>query len=130
MTLDEDKYGPALTTEEQRDIHEEVSKECLKFLLDNFIDVIDGDIRKTPIVSAALIQTAIEFCMYLAPSNTVGFALLHQILASVSVNQLKTDVVQKIEEHKELLTEEQKEKLEKLFGLDASELKTSKDILH
>jgi len=127
---DDKKFGPDLTFEEQHALHDKVSKDCLKFLLDNFVDLIDDDVRKTPIVSSALIQIIIEFCLYLAPDKIIGFALLHQVLAQVSIRQIKEDMAGRISEYKELLTEEQKEKLEKIFGVSVDELKTPEDVLH
>ena len=127
---DRKKFGPDLTLEEQHALHDKVSKDCLQFLLDNFVDLIDDDVRKTPIVSSALIQIIIEFCLYLAPDKIIGFALLHQVLAQVSIRQIKEDMAGRISEYKELLTEEQKEKLEKIFGVSVDELKTPEDVLH
>ena len=127
---DDKKFAPDLTFEEQHALHDKVSKDCLKFLLDNFVDLIDDDVRKTPIVSSALIQIIIEFCLYLAPDKIIGFALLHQVLAQVSIRQIKEDMAGRISEYKELLTEEQKEKLEKIFGVSVDELKTPEDVLH
>ena len=124
------KFGPDLTLEEQHALHDKVSKDCLQFLLDNFVDLVDDDIRKTPIVSSALIQIIIEFCLYLAPDKIIGFALLHQVLAQVSIRQIKEDMAGRISEYKELLTEEQKEKLEKIFGVSVDDLKTPDDVLH
>ena len=127
---DRKKFGPGLTLEEQRDLHDKVSKDCLQFLLDNFVDLVDDDIRKTPIVSSALIQIIIEFCLYLAPDKLIGYALLHQVLAQVSISQIKQDMADRVSEYKELLTEEQKEKLEKIFGVSVDDLKTPDDVLH
>ena len=124
------KFGPDLTLEEQRAVHNKVSKDCLQFLLDNFVDLIDGDARKTPIVSSALIQIVLEFCLNIAPDKIIGFALLHQVLAQVSINQIKVDMIDRISEYKELLTEEQKEKLENIFGVSVDDLKTPDDVLH
>ena len=134
MISDENKFGPVLTSEEQQYIHEEVSKKCLQFLVDNFIDMANDDVRKTPIVATALTQVILEFSLSLAPDKVIGFTMLHQILAAVSVNQLKTSMAQKMAEFGNLLTEEQKEKLEKIFGIDKIEdmfedVKKS-DILH
>ena len=127
---DRKKFGPDLTLEEQRDLHDKVSKDCLQFLLDNFVDLVDDDIRKTPIVSSALTQIIIEFCLHLAPDKIIGYALLHQVLAQVSISQIKQDMAGRISEYKELLTEEQKQKLEKIFGVSVDDLKTPDDILH
>ena len=124
------KFGPDLTLEEQRAVHNKVSKDCLQFLLDNFVDLIDDDARKTPIVSSALIQIVLEFCLNIAPDKIIGFALLHQVLAQVSINQIKVDMIDRISEYKELLTEEQKEKLENIFGVSVDDLKTPDDVLH
>ena len=124
------KFGPDLTLEEQRAVHNKVSKDCLQFLLDNFVDLVDDDIRKTPIVSSALTQIIIEFCLHLAPDKIIGYALLHQVLAQVSISQIKQDMAGRISEYKELLTEEQKQKLEKIFGVSVDDLKTPDDILH
>ena len=127
---DDKKFGPDLTLEEQHALHDKVSKDCLQFLLDNFVDLVDDDIRKTPIVSSALIQIIIEFCLYLAPDKIIGYALLHQVLAQVSISQIKQDMAGRISEYKELLTEEQKQKLEKIFGVSVDDLKTPDDVLH
>ena len=127
---DDKQFGPDLTLEEQHALHDKVSKDCLQFLLDNFVDLVDDDIRKTPIVSSALIQIIIEFCLYLAPDKLIGYALLHQVLAQVSISQIKQDMAGRISEYKELLTEEQKQKLEKIFGVSVDDLKTPNDILH
>jgi len=127
---DRKKFKPDLTLEEQHALHDKVSKDCLQFLLDNFVDLIDGDIRKTPIVSSALLQMTIEFCLLLAPDNVIGFALLHQVLAQVSISQIKADMAGRIPEYRELLTEEQKEKLEKILGVHVDDLKNPEDILH
>ena len=127
---DRKKFEPDLTLEEQHALHDKVSKDCLQFLLDNFVDLVDDDIRKTPIVSSALIQIIIEFCLHLAPDKIIGYALLHQVLAQVSISQIKQDMAGRISEYKELLTEEQKEKLEKIFGVSVDDLKTPEDILH
>jgi len=127
---DRKKFGPDLTLEEQHALHDKVSKDCLQFLLDNFVDLVDDDIRKTPIVSSALIQIIIEFCLYLAPDKLIGYALLHQVLAQVSISQIKQDMAGRISEYRELLTEEQKKKLEKIFGVSVDDLKTPDDILH
>jgi len=134
MTIDENKFDPEFTFEEQKNLYEEVSKKCLQFLVDNFIDMAKDDIRKTPIVATALTQVIIEFSLNLAPDKIVGFALLHKVLCDVSVNQLRTSMVQKMVEFGNSLTEEQKEKLEKIFGIDKIEdmfedIKKS-DILH
>ena len=134
MTIDENKFGPGLTSEEQKNIHEEVLEKCLQFLVDNFIDMANDDIRKTPIVATALTQVIIEFSLNLAPDRVIGFALLHQVLAAVSINQLRTRMAQKMAEFGNSLTEEQKEELEKIFGIDKIEdmfedIKKS-DILH
>ena len=127
---DRKKFGPDLTLEEQHALHDKVSKDCLQFLLDNFVDLVDDDIRKTPIVSSALIQRIIEFCLHLAPDKIIGYALLHQVLAQVSISQIKQDMAGRISEYKELLTEEQKEKLEKILGVSVDDLKNPEDILH
>ena len=127
---DRKKFGPDLTLEEQHALHDKVSKDCLQFLLDNFADLMDDDIRKTPIVSAALMQIVIEFCLHIAPDKIIGYALLHQVLAQVSINQIKVDMIDRISEYKELLTEEQKEKLENIFGVSVDDLKTPDDVLH
>ena len=127
---DRKKFGPDLTLEEQHALHDKVSKDCLQFLLDNFVDLIDDDVRKTPIVSSALIQIIIEFCLHLAPDKIVGFALLHQVLAQVSISQIKADMADRIPEYRELLKEEQKEKLEKILGVSVDDLKNPEDILH
>jgi len=134
MISDENKFGPGLTSEEQKHLHEEVSKKCLQFLVDNFIDMANDDVRKTPVVATALTQVILEFSLNLAPDRVVGFALLHQILAAVSINQLRTNMAQKMAEYGNSLTKEQKEKLEKIFGIDNIEdmfedIKKS-DILH
>ena len=128
-----------LTVEQQRVVYEKVSKDCLKFLLDNFVDIIDDDCRTTPIVSSALMKIVLEFCLHIAPNKLLGFALLHQVLGQVSISQVKADMAQKIAEYEGLFTEEQREKLEKIFGLfvddddddtDNNYLKTPEDILH
>ena len=64
---DSTKLKSNLSLEEQRTLHNKVSKDCLQFLLDNFVDLISDDARKTPIVSSALMQIVIEFCLQLAP---------------------------------------------------------------
>jgi len=127
---DSKNFGPDLTLEEQHALHDKVSKDCLQFLLDNFVDLIDDDIRKTPVASSALLQMAIEFCLHLAPDKVIGFALLHQVLAQVSISQIKADMAGRILEYRELLTEEQKEKLEKILGVSVDDLKNPEDILH
>ena len=134
MPIDENKFDPEFTSEEQKNIHQEVSKKCLQFLVDNFIDMANDDVRKTPIVATALTQVILEFSLNLAPDRVIGFALLHQVLAVVSINQLRTSMAQKMVEFGNSLTEEQKEKLEKIFGIDKIEdmfedVKKS-DILH
>ena len=127
---DRKKFEPDLTAEEQHALYDKVAKDCLQFLLDNFADLMEDDIRKTPIVSAALMQIVIEFCLHIAPDKIIGYALLHQVLAQVSISQIKQDMAGRISEYKELLTEEQKQKLEKIFGVSVDDLKTPDDILH
>jgi len=134
MISDENKFDPGLTSEEQKNIHQEVSKKCLQFLVDNFIDMANDDVRKTPIVATALTQIILEFSLNLAPDKILGFALLHQVLAAVSISQLRTSMEEKMAEFGNSLTEEQKEELEKIFGIDKIEdmfedVKKS-DILH
>ena len=94
----------------------------------------NDDVRKTPIVATALTQIILEFSLNLAPDKILGFALLHQVLAAVSISQLRTSMEEKMAEFGNSLTEEQKEKLEKIFGIDKIEamfedVKKS-DILH
>lgn len=127
---DGSKFKSELSIEEQHDLHNKVSKACLQFLLDNFVDLIDYDARKTPIVSSALMQIVLEFCLHLAPDKIIGFALLHQVLAQVSISQIKEDLADKMSEYERSLTEEQKEKLEKIFSSSVDNLKTPDDILH
>ena len=127
---DGSKFKSELSIEEQHDLHNKVSKDCLQFLLDNFVDLIDHDARKTPIVSSALMQIVLEFCLHLAPDKIIGFALLHQVLAQVSISQIKEDLADKMSEYERSLTEEQKEKLEKIFSSSVDNLKTPDDILH
>jgi|TARA_R110000751_G_scaffold74711_1_gene150871 hypothetical protein len=127
---DSTQFRPELTIEEQRAVHNKVSKDCLKFFLDNFIDIIEDDARKTPIVSSALIQIVLEFCLNIAPDKIIGFALLHQVLAQVSVNQIKSDMIDRISEYEGSLTEEQKERLEKIFGVSVDDLKKPDDTVH
>ena len=127
---DDKKFKPSLTAEEQNALHDKVSKDCLQFLLDNFVDLIDNDARKTPIVSSALMQIIIEFCLYLAPDKVIGFTLLHQVLAQVSIRQIKEDMAGRVSEYKELLTEEQKEKLESILGFSVDDINTPDDVLH
>jgi hypothetical protein len=126
---DRKKFKPSLTAEEQSALHDKVSKDCLNFLVDNFVDHLD-DPRKTPIVSSALMQIIIEFCLCLAPDKVVGFALLHQVLAQVSIRQIREDMVGRVSEYKELLTEEQKEKLESILGFSVDDINTPDDVLH
>jgi hypothetical protein len=126
---DRKKFKPSLTTKEQSALHDKVSKDCLNFLVDNFVDHLD-DPRKTPIVSSALMQIIIEFCLCLAPDKVVGFALLHQVLAQVSIRQIREDMVGRVSEYKELLTEEQKEKLESILGFSVDDINTPDDVLH
>ena len=118
---DEKKFGPDLTPEEQRDLHSKVAKDCLRFLVDNFIDMTNNDVRNAPLVATALTQVILEFSLSLAPDKVIGFALLHQVLAAVSINQLRTSMAQKMAEFGNSLTKEQKEKLEKIFGIDKIE---------
>jgi len=127
---DSTKLKSDLSLEEQRTLHNKVSKDCLQFLLDNFVDLISEDARKTPIVSSALMQIVVEFCLQLAPDKIIGFALLHQVLAQVSISQVKEDMIDKMAEYEGSLTEEQKEKLEKLFASSAGYIKTPSDVLH
>ena len=127
---DDKKFKPSLTAKEQSALHDKVSKDCLQFLLDNFVDLIDNDARKTPIVSSALMQIIIEFCLHLAPDKVIGFALLHQVLAQVSIRQIREDMVGRVSEYKELLTEEQKEKLESILGFSVDDINTPDDVLH
>ena len=131
---DEKKFGPDLTPEEQRDLHSKVAKDCLRFLVDNFIDMTNNDVRNAPLVATALTQVILEFCLNLVPDKVIGFAVLHQVLADVSINQLRTSVAQKMAKFGDSLTKEQKEALEKIFGIDNIEgtfedIKKSK-ILH
>ena len=126
---DRKKFKPSLTAKEQSALHDKVSKDCLNFLVDNFVDHLD-DPRKTPIVSSALMQIVIEFCLCLAPDKVVGFALLHQVLAQVSIRQIREDMVGRVSEYKELLTEEQKEKLESILGFSVDDINTPDDVLH
>ena len=126
---DREKFKPSLTAKEQSALHDKVSKDCLNFLVDNFVDHLD-DPRKTPIVSSALMQIVIEFCLCLAPDKVIGFALLHQVLAQVSIRQIREDMVGRVSEYKELLTEEQKEKLESILGFSVDDINTPDDVLH
>ena len=126
---DDKKFKPSLTAKEQSALHDKVSKDCLNFLVDNFVDHLD-DPRKTPIVSSALMQIVIEFCLCLAPDKVIGFALLHQVLAQVSIRQIREDMVGRVSEYKELLTEEQKETLESIFGFSVGDINTPDDVLH
>ena len=75
-------------------------------------------------------QIVIEFCLCLAPDKVIGFALLHQVLAQVSIRQIREDMVGRVSEYKELLTEEQKEKLESILGFSVDDINTPDDVLH